>query len=224
MKFKKLFLGMLGAAMFIGCNNETSIDPTINEGSDEIEGVSTHATFELKLAKGTYAGDTEEAGKGTENQINDAALVIYKINGEPEAVGYLTGTDFDHADISEKFTLKCYSGDKLIYLVVNAGADKLLNSGVTASNATQPGFLGLDWTDPANASSKRTFAELNAPIWATATPGTLGKQTPVNTTGDPSTGTYAPLGTSADDIIKALTNDGSPAAGSLAAGDRKSVV
>jgi hypothetical protein len=218
MKLKKLFLGMLGAAMFIGCNNETSIDPNINEGSDEIEGVSTHATFELKLAKGTYAGGADEAGKGTESDINDAALVIYKLDGTPEAIGYLTATDFAHADVAKKFTLKCYSGDKLIYLAVNIGGDKLLTTGLTASNATQPGFLGLDWTDPANSASKKTFADLNVPIWATATVGTLAKQTSTATTPDPSTGAYVPVGTIADDLIKALTNDGNPAGGSLGAG------
>jgi hypothetical protein len=218
MRFKSLFLGMLGAAVFVGCNNESPIGGLDTEKEGAV-GISTTATFELKFAvPGTYAGSADRAGTSVENTITDAALVIYKLDGTPEALGYLTSTDFSGNAIDQKFTLKCYSGEKLIYLAVNLGGNKLVNTGLTggllASNAMDP-YLGIDWTVNTPISPAVSFANLNAPIWATATSGDIATQTSVATTPDPTTGAYTPLGTSADDLIKALSGGGVPASGVL---------
>jgi hypothetical protein len=206
MRFKSLFLGMLGAAVFVGCNNESPI------GGSEIEegatGISTSATFELKFAvPGTYAGDADRDGTAAENVVNDVALVIYKLDGTPEAIGYLTSTDFN--TVSRKFTLKCYSGEKLIYLAANLGGDRLVSTGLTASNALDP-YIGLDWTDPANAATRKTFAELNSPIWGTTTgPNFIAAQPTLPPfTGDPTLGAYVPTGATADTLIQALSGGG----------------
>ena len=84
MKLKNLFLCMLGAAVFVGCNNE--IDgggfdgPVDSEGRPIIEGESTTASFTFNFAKpSTYSGTSELAGAAGENAINNLVMFVYKV-------------------------------------------------------------------------------------------------------------------------------------------------
>jgi len=178
MKFKFLFLGMLAAAAMVGCNNDV-VGPngsTDDPESGTVEGISTTATFTMQLtAPGTYAGESDEIGQGGENAINDAALIIYKLDGTPEAFAYLgSNTDWlsGGSGKANSVTLKCYSGDKLIYFAANSAGNKLINltwSSSPASNSTAPGWLGTDWTATSGTiePAVQQFVDLNRQLWST---------------------------------------------------------
>jgi hypothetical protein len=202
MKFKSLFLGMLVAALFVGCNNDNPIDGDGYGPGGVNDGVSTHATFTLKLAKsgGTYA-HTALDGSAQENAFQDAALFVYKIDGTPEAMIYATNTEFTTQGYSNgKITVKCKSGDKLIYLAVNlggtSGSNTIIDHGYNGGAHADP-WVGVDWE--ASGTNPKTFSALNTPVWsATATA--------LSTTG--AAGVTVP-GVS-DGLIKALINKGNP--------------
>ena len=208
MKFKSLFLTMLGAAVLVGCNNEIS-DSFTNGEIDREGGESTTATFRFNARQGTYAGTDTIVGVGAENAIGDAALFIYKKDGTPEAMAYVTNASADR-----QVTVKCKSGDKKIYLAVNIGGNTLLKAaGLGTGNSTTPDFLGVEWdenTSPffdkvnSNPSPSPALEQLNAPIWS-MTGTTIGLQT-ANTA-------FTPTGTSANNLIYALTANGNTTTG-----------
>ena len=192
MKFKSLFLGMLGAAVLVGCNNEID-GPDGPGGKPVVEGESTTATFALRFASpNTYSGQTSVAGTQAENDINNAALFIYKLDGSPEAMAFLANAEYN-AD--KMVTVKCKSGQKLIYLAANIGNDALINTGAAGtSNSLTPGYFGVDWV----ATPGPSFAKLNAPIWAS----NAGIELDTAATG--------PTNTNANNLIKALNANGVP--------------
>jgi hypothetical protein len=150
-----------------------------------------------------YSGDYDQAGSANENAIHDVAMFIYKLDGTPEAMGYMTLTDFA---AYQKITVKCYSGTKLIYVAANLGGDKLIAHGQgTTSNTASPDYLGVDWTDPVSIATSKPFSEINAPLWSTGA-STFQIQT---------TTSYTPTSTTADGLIKALSGDGTPSNGVL---------
>ena len=191
---------MLGAAVLVGCNNEID-NPNVGPDGKPIlpEGESTSATFNVKFASpSTYAGETTEGAQGKESAINDVALFIYKVDDlqSPEAMAYLAGGVYT---TDGKITVKCKSGDKLIYVAANIGGNKLINAtglGTTNSNAGN-GYLGADWI-----GTGTTFPILNAQVWA------------IN--GGIRIDTVAGFTTAkADDLIKALNGNGVPGDGVL---------
>ena len=199
MKFKSLFLGMLGAALFVGCNNDTQVNPGPDGPNSGVTGESTTATFELRFSSpGTYAPHSTEAES---TPISDAALFLYKKDGTPEAMIYATNTDYLAADangVSEKVTVKCKSGEKLVYLAVNLGNQALITHSYSGTNAVDP-WLGQDWT-----GAGIQFVTLNAPVWSNGTTG-IAINTP---------NTVAPSAI-ADPLLKALANAGNPATGDV---------
>ncbi|MDR2917716.1 MAG: fimbria major subunit [Tannerella sp.] len=224
MKFKSLFLGMLGAAVMVSCNNDAIDGPNggpSGGGSKVVEGESTVASFAFNLQKpgGTYSGDGFEDGATQESAISNVAMFIYKLDGTPEAMAYLAPADWANATTGQKITVKCKSGEKLIYVAANFGADALVVTGTgggTTSNSVTPGFFGKNWNETLNYGPRFMTAytdadgtphePLNAPIWSTGASNiALETTTPV----------YAPTGTSADGLIKALTGNGVPGNGVL---------
>ena len=204
MKFKSLFLGMLGAATLISCNNE--IDGFDGPGVAGGDGESTTATFQFSTNRAnTYAGATEQNPVGAEEAIGDAALFIYKLDGTPEAMAYVSD-----ASGSKKVTVKCKSGDKLIYLAVNIGGNVLVKApgfltGTTNSNASND-YLGSDTWDensPMFDVVNGTHQRVNAPIWS-MTGTTIANEV---------AGAFTPTGTSANNLIHALTANGHTTSG-----------
>jgi hypothetical protein len=171
MKLKFLFSSMLFAGLLVGCNNDV-VGPdggsTDGPGS-EPEGISTTATFQFNFAPATYSGNSEESGQGAENTLGDATLTIYKLDGTPEAMGYIP--DVTVVGVNNKVTLRCYSGTKLIYLAVNTGLTNLIKSGATAGNTSDPAWLGVDWTAAGYPGVK--FPVLNSPLFSQGTGATF---------------------------------------------------
>ena len=226
MKLKFLFMTLLGAAVLVGCNNE--IDgggngPEVDDqGRPIATGESTTATFSLKFKQaGTYAGGTSEAGTTFENQRTNAAMFIYKQDGTPEAMAFLSsiGTGDVNAASEPMITLKCKSGLKQIYVALNVGASdasKLINfelGSTWASNTVTPAFLGQDWnlagsygpkfSDEYIDASTTAHKALNTPIWATAS----GFEIDTLASG--------PSNTGVNPLIQALTGNGIPGNGAV---------
>jgi hypothetical protein len=220
MKFKKLFLGMLGAALFVGCNNESPLDGT-DDGKVR-DGISTTATFQLKVQNpsATYAGESAIGGTETENSIQNAILLIYKLDGTPEAMGFLadatvvgtenSGNPAPAATSPARVTLKCTSGDKLIYLATNIGNanpdTKLFNADQATTNAVSP-WEGTDWSGAAGTGKE--IDAINVAIWPKKPAGAAPFVHLSNAV--PSTD----LGVTVDTLILALTGNGDPANGIL---------
>jgi hypothetical protein len=214
MKLKTLFLSMLGAAAIVSCNNDSVIGgPDGSDGSGG--GESTTATFQLNFINpGTYAGSDTISGTGRENGIDNAALFIYKLDGTPEAMAYLVGSDY--STNSGKVTVKCKSGDKLIYLAANTGGTKLIKYAANTTNANDP-YTGVDWNIP-NAQGPKfsvtnltnngtiTLYPLNSAIWSASDNAIVIDSTSVSMTS---------INGNADGLIKALTGNGNPANGHL---------
>jgi hypothetical protein len=216
MKLKSLFLSMLVAAAIVSCNNEV-IGP---DGPDDTgsTGASTTATFLLSFANsgGTYAGGGDLTPTGRESEVYDAALFIYKddANGTPEAMAYLALADFGSvAPANRMVTVKCSDGNKLIYLAVNIGGDLLIkHEGGTVTNSNLGNlYVGKDWTKPGNYGPKFSVAytdgdatptpheALNSAIWS-GTGSTITFQT--------ASGFSIPANTNANNLIQALTGNG----------------
>jgi hypothetical protein len=230
MNLKSLFLTMLGAAAIVSCNNE-AIGPDGPDGPNGGGGgESTTATFQLNFTKdaGTYSGSTDLDPTGRESAVADGALFIYKLDGTPEAMAYVAGDTLSPSSPFKggKITLKCKSGDKLIYLAVNlgGGTHPLVNheqGSSLISNAVDPDYLGVDWnaqgtygpefaTDYTDGDSQG-HEPLNSAIWSGAAANTVAIET--YSSGSPFT---IPNNSSADNLIKALTGNGNPANGVLA--------
>jgi hypothetical protein len=217
MKFKTLFLSMLGAAAIVSCNNDSVIGGGADGTGAAGGGESTVATFQLNFIKpGTYAGSEDLNGAGREDSISDAGLFIYKLDGTPEAMAYLVKSDFVD---SQKVTVKCKSGDKLIYLAVNIGGATLIKHGENTSVSNSTGdnsYVGKDWTDPSTLGPKffevvGSLQALNSPIWS-ATSGIVLEE---GVGGALISTPPATASGVADNLIKALTGNGVPANGVL---------
>jgi hypothetical protein len=219
MKFKTLFLSMFGTAAIVSCNNDV-VGPNGPKGSDGSTGQSTTATFQLNFADNgsTYAGDDTISTTGRESEISDAALFIYKADGTPEAMAYVVKSDYAN---DQRVTLRCKDGEKLIFLAVNIGGDKLIKheeatnvSNVTGSNL----YVGKDWNASGTYGPKfsasytdgdnKVHEPLNSPIWS----GSGSNNITIETTGTPF---IIPNNSNADNLIKALTGGGDPANGVL---------
>jgi len=128
MKLKLLFLGMLGAALLVGCNNDV-IDP--NGGSDDpnnpnYNGQTTYASWRVNFAgpqAATYAGDTDVASANEEKAISDAVMFIYKWDGanmDAEGIAYVKGTNLNNGT-EKSITMKVIAGRKKIFMAANTG-------------------------------------------------------------------------------------------------------
>ncbi len=223
MKFKSLFLGMLATAAMVSCNNEIEPGPNTGGGGTEgTEGESTTATFSLKMkSPGTYSGGSDLGATGREDAIADVGLFIYKLDGTPEAMAYIAASDW--STLSEKqITVKCKSGDKLIYLAANiAGLLSTHPSSSVSGTNTNSGnnYLGRDWNASGTYGPKFSVAytdgdgndkeALNSPLWSGAGSTTVWETqlaTPPFT---------IPANTSANNLIQALTGNGTPTNGVL---------
>jgi hypothetical protein len=180
MKIKSLFLGMLATAALVGCNNDVIDGP--DSGKNSKSGETTTATFEIKFTKDTYAGSEDMVPTGRESGINDVALFIYKLDGTPEAMAYMVKTDWDNSNQTgssdKKITVKCKSGDKLIYFAANLGGVNLINheGGNTTNANSGNAYLGKDWNVTGQYGPKFAAAytdadtkphkALNSAIWS----------------------------------------------------------
>jgi hypothetical protein len=204
MKFKTLFLSMLGAAAIVSCNNEV-IGPDGPGGGPNGPyegGGTTHATFSFKLTNpgATFAGDSAVAGDGRENEIGNVGMFIYDVNGTPEAMAYVKLGEFSGSNV----TVRCKAGTKLIYVAANFGfgvgtGTALINTFTAdTTNTLSPAYMGVDWTNIGPG-----FSALNAPIWAAGTGVSLD------------TTSAGPDNIGADNLIKALTGNGDATKGIL---------
>ncbi|HCC50877.1 MAG TPA: hypothetical protein DEQ30_01535, partial [Porphyromonadaceae bacterium] len=138
MKFKSLFLTMLGAAAIVSCNNDV-IGPDgggPNGGPDTpLEGVDTYATIGLRKSPITYAGDTVISATTIEQNVVDAAMYVYRWDGAnmtAEAMAYLPKANLTSPPdlVADHMTVKVKSGTKKIFMALNiangSAADPLL--------------------------------------------------------------------------------------------------
>jgi hypothetical protein len=204
--FKSSALTAIGLMLLAGCFSITEVEKYESEDVSENSGEPTYVTFTLNTMDPTvYSGDYDQAGSANENAIHDVAMFLYKLDGTPEAMGYLSAADYA---INNKISLRCYAGDKLVYLAVNTGGDRLVASGAagtsTPNTAAAP-WLGVDWTATSTTPPAKQFSALNSPLWSTGA-STFQIQT---------TASYTPTSTTADGLIKALSGDGVPSGGVL---------
>lgn len=188
MKFKSLFLGMLGAAFLVSCNNDV-IDPNPNPDIDNptVEGESTHASFTLDFKKpSTYSGGAViPSTTGYETNISDAAMYIYKWDGAnmtAEAMAYIPEASLGGTAgqvTGRTVTLMVKSGVKKIFMALNTntGSTALLsNSGNTFTSKPDTGidyttqFTALNWILHSTSSTALT---IGATI-PTPAPGAVG--------------------------------------------------
>ena len=205
MKLKFLLFSMLGAALFVGCNNEIDgpVGPVGPDGKPIVEGESTTATFLIKYNNpNTYAGAGSEAGTPSENAVGDIGMFIFSKAGVGESMAYITKTDYTN---ETQITLKCMSGEKLIYVATNIGENPvLLTTGAAGTTNTNLGneYLGdFGWTSRPNV----TFTDFNKQLWSIAT-----TVVPPAITG---VGTDSTSAIVVDNLIKAFTGFGNPAIG-----------
>jgi hypothetical protein len=163
MKLKSLFLCMLGAAVFVGCNNEIDGPDNGQKGPDDVvEGLPIYASMSLKLSSGakSYAGSSDIVSSAQELNVRDAALYIYKSDASgmtPQCAVYLT-TGSSGNGMNKTITLKTTSGTKKIFVAANVKANPMTTQMV---ETTGLGILSSDF----NIS----FANLNAPLYSIAT-------------------------------------------------------
>lgn len=128
MKFKSLFLGMLGAAVMFSCNNDVidNGNPT-PEKPDVVEGLPVYASLNINIENGkakTYSGSSDVGASTDEQTYTDAAMFVYKWDGVatyPQAAVYVASVS------AGKVTMKTTSGNKKIFVAVNpANTDKLV--------------------------------------------------------------------------------------------------
>jgi hypothetical protein len=201
-KLDLLSLGVAGWLLLAGCDTEVRVI----DDADSAEGKPAYASFALNIKDPkTYAGDADEAGQGNENAIKDALLLIYKLDGTPEAMGYIATADIlagsqENSEATARVTLQCTSGDKLIYLATNVGGNKLIDAGQTTTNVSETNaWLGAaDWS----AEGGIPFAEVNTPVWSAGASSIAISST-------------AGTATVADGLIKALSGNGDPSQGVL---------
>jgi hypothetical protein len=130
-KLKLCFSGILGWLLLVGCDTAVRVIDDLNEPESE----PTYATFALNIKNPeTYAGTSEEIGVDGENTIKDALLIIYKMDGTPEVMGYVATAEIltesqENSEATARITLKCKSGEKLIYMATNVGGNKLIYAG-----------------------------------------------------------------------------------------------
>ena len=124
MKLKSLFLCMLGAAVFVGCNNE--IDgpgPGTDTEKDVIEGLSVYASLKFNVngpSASTYAGVDDQGASDQEKEYTDAAMFVYRYDGVsayPQAAVYIA--NMHTPDYSDRITMKATSGRKKIFVALN---------------------------------------------------------------------------------------------------------
>ena len=162
MKFKSLFLGMLGAAVLVSCNNDVIDNPT--PGSDNGIKASTGADtwFSVQLPDdkpATYAGTTTHAGLTQEAlPKGDAAVFVYKwdgINANPESYAYIPS---GYA-LANKIVMRVKDGTKKLFVAINVGEPtaNLLSTTLPAAGTTVD--LGAAWTTTVN--------DLNKVLWST---------------------------------------------------------
>ena len=140
MKFKSIYLGMLGAAALVSCNNEIiENEGGGNKPADKVQGTPTFATIRFsQIGDGsgvTYAGETTQTAEAAEKNIANAVLMVYSWDGAnmtPESYAYVTS-----APASNKITLKTTSGQKKLFLACNVGTGtKTLIKGIGTSATT----------------------------------------------------------------------------------------
>ena len=125
MKFKSLFLGMLGAAVLVSCNNDViDNNPTPVPDADGImlsTGADTYFSIALPEPAGTYSGEEAVPGVNEQNLSGDVAVFVYKWDGsnaDAEAYAYIpTGYA-----LASKIVMKVKDGSKKIFVSLNSGA------------------------------------------------------------------------------------------------------
>jgi hypothetical protein len=133
-------------------------------------------------------------------------------------MAYLTRADFgSQQSTNQKVTLRCKDGDKLIFLAVNIGGEKLIKheGGATTNSSQGNSYIGKDWNTANNYGPKFSVAyqdndnvqheALNSPIWSGATSIVF----------ETASGFTIPNNLNANNLIQALTGDGDPANGVL---------
>jgi len=147
MKFKSLFLGMLGAAAIVSCNNDVIDSPSVDNGSGNVvEGIPVYASLSINAGAmvGTYAGGNEVTTSSREALVKDVAMYIYK----SDASGFVPECAVYVADIaSDKVvTMRSTSGKKKIFVAANPRTNltttSLVETVTSASSANLAvGFL-----------------------------------------------------------------------------------
>ena len=178
MKLKSLFLCMLGAAVFVGCNNEID-GPNNGPEPEVIEGLPIYATMTLnfKSEANTYAGSEDVIATTDEKKIADAAMYIYRVDAAgsvPQCAVYLTSVPTINTT-ERVITMKTTSGRKKIFVTVN-----------TKSN---PAGLSMTTTTGFNAVSElmdpsTSFPVLNNALYSSGASVVLSPMTPSKSRAD----------------------------------------
>ncbi|MDR1224687.1 MAG: Mfa1 family fimbria major subunit [Tannerella sp.] len=162
MKFKSLFLTMLGAAAIVSCNNDAIDGGGNGNGNGEvIEGLPIYATMTFKLGKaGTYAGASDVASSPHESTLKDAAVYIYKSDASgatPQCAVFITslGQTGQNGD-GNTVTLRTTSGSKKIFVAANVKQNPATTDMVSLTGL---GVVSADWTT--------LVADLNKTLYST---------------------------------------------------------
>ena len=168
MKLKSFFLCMLGAAVFVGCNNEIDGPVGGQDGPDAvIEGLPIYASMTINAGPNqaaTYAGGSEVAASTRETQVTDVAMYIYKSDPSgfiPQCAVYLA-----NIPASNLVTMRTTSGTKKIFVAANPKTNPtstaMVNTGTFNNVSTDMplNFLLNDtlYSTSATAFGKGSFA------------------------------------------------------------------
>ncbi len=183
MKFKSLFLGMLGAAALVSCNNDAIENGPVNpnEGNPTVkEGIPIHATMTFKLGGGpaTYAGTSAVNSSANESQLKDAAVYIYKSDAAgmtPQCAVYLSSLSNTASAPAKNgdyntVTLKTTSGSKKIFVAANIKQHPY----TTTANMVSITNLGVvsDTLKPLFPALNATLYSISATGFSTTAPAT----------------------------------------------------
>lgn len=143
MKFKSLFLTMLGAAAIVSCNND-AIDGggNGNKNGDVVEGLPIYATMTIKAGSNnaaTYAGSSDVNASTRETSVGDVAMYIYKADAAgfiPQCAVYLP-----NLPVTNKVTMKTTSGTKKIFVAANVLTNP---ESLAMTNVTGLGLVSSD--------------------------------------------------------------------------------
>ena len=164
MKLKLLFLGMLGAALMVSCNNDVIENGGGNTNPDAPqEGLPVYASMSIKLGNGanTYAGGGDVASSANEAQLKDVAMYVYKSDASgttPQCAIYIAaiGTSGANGE-NNTVTLKTTSGTKKIFVAANVKSNPTTTDMVTTAG------LGV-----VSSTLTPTAVALNATLYSTS--------------------------------------------------------
>ena len=167
MKFKSLFLGMLGAAAIVSCNNDVIDSGSVGNGqNDVIEGLPMYASMSINAGgmAGTYSGTSNVGASLRETSMKDLALYIYKTDASgfiPQSAVYIP-----QVATGNVVTMRTTSGVKKIFAAANPASNpttsplvNIAQSGTNFGTTSTDLALNFSINDTLSSSSATAVAK-----------------------------------------------------------------